>query len=257
MNWVGNWSALVAYQADDAVTHDGQSWVALATTTVALPPADPQWQLLAAKGSQGDVGPQGPQGLNGDTGLTGATGDTGPQGPQGIAGLTGGTGPQGPQGDTGLAGAPGSQGPAGPEGPTGPQGPSGDPTVLYAAQTAGASSAVTGGSVPGASLTFAVQRDGTVLDISATGGLTATAVGNGRSSTCGVTLVVDGTPLEAARVPLSGTTPYSSFAFTKRLTVNAGPAHTVALEVTVVSGNNSCDGQNAEWDKFHLYVTIR
>ena len=92
---------------DDGVTYDGQSWVAVASPLMGVPPADPFWQLLAARGAQGDPGPQGLQGEAGATGAQGPAGAVGPVGPQGVAG------PQGP------AGPPGVQGPAGPEGPAG------------------------------------------------------------------------------------------------------------------------------------------
>ena len=52
INWAGTWSATVTYQADDGVSYQGQSWVAL-RKTAAIPPPSGDWQLLAAQGGQG------------------------------------------------------------------------------------------------------------------------------------------------------------------------------------------------------------
>lgn len=151
IGWKGTWSAATAYIAQDAVYHDGETFVAkinvpagTATTNATY------WQKVAKKGAdgvdgatgpQGPTGPMGPQGDTGPAGAVGATGATGPVGPQGPAGAkgakgdtgavgaTGPTGPQGPQGLTGAKGAKGDTGPVGPTGATGPQGlqgPQGD-----------------------------------------------------------------------------------------------------------------------------------
>lgn len=142
-NWRGNWSGILAYAKNDAVSLNGSSY--MAPTDIAqgtTPPADP-WVLMAQKGDVGATGATGPQGATGATGPTGATGaqgPVGPVGPQGPVGITGNVGPAGPegavgppgpQGTAGMDGPQGANGPTGPQGvqgpagPTGPQGPAG------------------------------------------------------------------------------------------------------------------------------------
>jgi hypothetical protein len=98
----GTWSTTVSYNLNDAVTDQGQYWLAILSNTGVEPATQgmpPSWQLIAAQGSAGPAG---------------ATGPAGAQGPQGA------TGSQGPTGMTGATGAIGPIGPAGPQGPTGP-----------------------------------------------------------------------------------------------------------------------------------------
>jgi Collagen triple helix repeat (20 copies) len=115
MTFRGPWVSGIGYAADDAVFHNGASWVALQSTSSTEPSdaATTVWSKLSAKGDQGIQGVQGVQGP------IGATGPAGPQGPTGPQGLTGPAGPTGPTGPTGSTGA---QGPQGPQGPTGPAG---------------------------------------------------------------------------------------------------------------------------------------
>jgi len=70
-NWVGGWSALTRYQADDAVDHLGSSYVAVVAPVLGLPPPGTDWQLVASRGATGDQGPQGLKGDKGDQGLPG------------------------------------------------------------------------------------------------------------------------------------------------------------------------------------------
>jgi hypothetical protein len=108
LKWRGAWSSATGYTVDDAVSHNGSSWIAkLAHQNSAPTEGSANWDLLSKKGDTGDTGAAGPQGL---------------QGPKGDTGLTGAQGPAGPQGATGATGA---QGPAGPVGPQGPEGPPG------------------------------------------------------------------------------------------------------------------------------------
>ncbi len=115
MTFRGPWVSGTGYVVDDAVFHNGASWVALQATSTTEPSdaATTVWSKVAAKGDQGIQGVQGVQGP------IGATGPAGPQGPTGPQGLTGPAGPTGPTGPTGSTGA---QGPQGPQGPTGPAG---------------------------------------------------------------------------------------------------------------------------------------
>jgi collagen type VII alpha len=119
VRFLNTWLTGTPYLVDDIVTHNGQTWIALASNTNVEPGTDVlKWSLLAAKGADGATGPTGP------VGSTGAAGPTGPQGPQGVAGpggsqgLTGLAGPQGPHGDPGAPGATGSPGASGPVGMT-------------------------------------------------------------------------------------------------------------------------------------------
>ncbi len=70
-NWVGGWSALTRYQADDAVDHLGSSYVAVVAPVLGLAPPNTDWQLVASKGDTGEQGPQGLKGDQGDQGLPG------------------------------------------------------------------------------------------------------------------------------------------------------------------------------------------
>jgi len=106
LSWRGDWAGGVQYVADDAVAHDGSSWVALQASLDSAPAAGADWSLLAA-------------GATGETGETGATGPAGPAGPTGPQGPVGPSGPQGIQGFPGAQGATGAQGPVGPQGPPG------------------------------------------------------------------------------------------------------------------------------------------
>jgi hypothetical protein len=53
LNWKGPWDATVEYQADDAVSHDGSSWLALTTSTGVVPAEGANWTVVAARGEQG------------------------------------------------------------------------------------------------------------------------------------------------------------------------------------------------------------
>ena len=84
LKWRGAWSATTAYAIDDAVSHNGASWLARVATTGFAPAIESKnWDPLADKGATGATGPQGP------------AGPEGPQGPPGSAdawSLTGNTG---------------------------------------------------------------------------------------------------------------------------------------------------------------------
>src|SRR5262249_35384512 len=109
------------YNADDVVTHLGNTYVSLqGSNTGHDPSASPGFlELLAAKGDTGAPGGPGPAGPVGAQGPAGAQGIAGAQGPQGPIG------PTGPQGDAGVAGPTGPQGAIGPQGPQGVTGPIG------------------------------------------------------------------------------------------------------------------------------------
>lgn len=115
MTFRGPWVFGASYVVDDAVSHNGASWMALQATSSTEPSdaATTVWSKLSAKGEQGI---QGVQGVQGPIGATGPAGPQGPTGPQGL------TGPTGPAGATGPQGATGAQGPQGLQGPTGPAG---------------------------------------------------------------------------------------------------------------------------------------
>jgi hypothetical protein len=125
MNWRGVWSAASSYNINDAVTQDGASYIAIASSTNEMPGSGSSWQLFAAGGAVGSTGPAGATGAIGATGATGMTGTpgaSGATGPTGATGATGGTGPPGASGATGLAGATGATGATGLAGATGSTG---------------------------------------------------------------------------------------------------------------------------------------
>jgi hypothetical protein len=66
MIWRGAWSAVVAYNANDAVFYGGSAWIAVATS-IGIAPGSlaSAWSLLAQQGAPGAPGPQGPQGPQG------------------------------------------------------------------------------------------------------------------------------------------------------------------------------------------------
>ena len=130
MTWQGVWTTATSYAADDAISHNGSSYICIEehlSSASNEPPMAP-WSLVANKGNQGDQGIQGATGPQGDPGPTGPQGDQGIQGvigPVGPIGLQGDPGPQGADGATGPAGPQGDPGPPGPPGPAGPAGPAG------------------------------------------------------------------------------------------------------------------------------------
>lgn len=98
LNWRGVWSASTAYALNDAVSHNGSSYIATgAVGPTSTPPETDtaHWGVLAqgATGATGAAGPPGPQGPTGATGAQGIPGVQGPPGPTGPQGPTGGTGP--------------------------------------------------------------------------------------------------------------------------------------------------------------------
>src|SRR5699024_8179763 len=120
----GEWMSAVAYEVDDVVSYNGNSYIARnAVTSATPPPSDTaNWQI------SGGQGPAGKQGVKGDKAYPCPHGPQGPQGPQGqqvLQGMQGATGAQGPTGATGPQGKPGPQGPQGERGPQGEQGAQG------------------------------------------------------------------------------------------------------------------------------------
>lgn len=110
LNWRGAWEASGEYEAGDAVSHAGSSWIAEAPRRWVAPAPGAGWGLLAARGAAGG------------SFVVGGGGDGGGAGPAGPQGETGAQGPAGTKGDTGDAGAPGAQGPAGAGVPAGATG---------------------------------------------------------------------------------------------------------------------------------------
>lgn len=161
MSWTGEWIPAQAYEIDDAVSHQGSSYICVQAHT-AIQETEPgtgaewetYWGTLSEKGDQGPegvpgqdgqsiVGPQGEPGPQGDAGADSVVpGPEGPQGPQGEPSTI--PGPQGTPGEQGPAGedstVPGPQGPQGYQGeagadsqipgPEGPQGPQGEPSTV-------------------------------------------------------------------------------------------------------------------------------
>lgn len=91
----GPWSATVSYQARDAVSYNGSSYIAILATKNVVPTNATNWMLLAGKGASGPTGATGP------VGAVGPVGSRGPQGPPGPSGATGTPGPAGPPGPAG------------------------------------------------------------------------------------------------------------------------------------------------------------
>ncbi len=85
--WRGPWDSAAIYAANDAVSHNGNSYIGVSPNTNSDPSTSADWELLAQKGSEGTTGPQGPQGLAGETGPQGLIGDKGDKGDTGPAGV--------------------------------------------------------------------------------------------------------------------------------------------------------------------------
>jgi hypothetical protein len=100
LTWRGPWEGAVEYQVDDAVSHEGSSWIAVQASTGVPPAEGVDWSLVAAPGEPGEPGAQG---VRGETGPQGATGPQGPQGPKGDEGDKGDKGDPGPPGEVTAA----------------------------------------------------------------------------------------------------------------------------------------------------------
>ena len=78
MGWKGTWDNLTAYVAQDAVYHQGETYVARIDVPAGTAITNTTfWELVAKKGEDGAPGAQGPQGpaggvLSDPTGVTGA-----------------------------------------------------------------------------------------------------------------------------------------------------------------------------------------
>jgi hypothetical protein len=108
-NWRGTWSNGQNYAVNDAVAHDGSSYVATLDSSNKNPASESSfWSPLALKGNTGETGNAGAQGIAGTIGPTGATGATGAAGATGATGETGQQGPQGIQGVQGVQGITGA-----------------------------------------------------------------------------------------------------------------------------------------------------
>lgn len=89
--WEGAWSGATAYAVDDAVSHNGASYICTTAHTNHEPPNASYWGVLAAKGDTGAQGVQGPQGIQGVQGVAGADGAPGADGADGTNGTDGST----------------------------------------------------------------------------------------------------------------------------------------------------------------------
>ena len=102
IQWLGEWSSLTSYAANDGVGYLGSSWIANGSNLNKVPGTDPEWDLWVEKGATGATGVTGGAGATGATGVTGLTGATGP------TGVTGATGPSGPTGTGDVVGPAGA-----------------------------------------------------------------------------------------------------------------------------------------------------
>lgn len=116
----GDWESGTSYNYYDKVTHNGSTWICIATEGTSSEPAkgNAAWKEYAEKGEKGDTGATGPQGAPGKDGATGPQGPQGPQGEKGDKGDKGERGLQGLQGEKGEQGIPGKNGADGQDGRT-------------------------------------------------------------------------------------------------------------------------------------------
>ena len=75
IGWKGTWDNLTAYVAQDAVYHQGETYVARIDVPAGTAITNTTfWELVAKKGEDGAPGAQGPQGDSGPQGDTGPAG---------------------------------------------------------------------------------------------------------------------------------------------------------------------------------------
>lgn len=66
LNWRGTWSSVTAYAIRDGVLYQNQSWISKTANTNSTPTiGSPDWDLLAAKGTDGEDGVDGDDGADG------------------------------------------------------------------------------------------------------------------------------------------------------------------------------------------------
>ncbi|HEV3313104.1 MAG TPA: hypothetical protein VG815_21550 [Chloroflexota bacterium] len=132
VNWRGTWSSSTSYRTDDAVGHDGSSYLAKTGNTNALPGKSSDWTVLSMAGTNGSTilngsgEPSIDQGSVGDFYLdTSAEVLYGPKFQFCLgAGRKKRCSAVWPSAGTSLVGPPGNTGPPGDTGPPGPAGPS-------------------------------------------------------------------------------------------------------------------------------------
>ncbi len=89
LTWRGPWSATASYASDDAVSYNGNSFIAVAANANEAPGSGSSWNLLAAKGDKGDTGATGQTGAAGQNGADGKTILSGIGAPGGAVGQDG------------------------------------------------------------------------------------------------------------------------------------------------------------------------
>jgi hypothetical protein len=96
ITWRGPWASGTTYGANDAVSFNGSSFIALISSTGSEPDINlSAWQMMSSVGSTGATGSPGPTGAQGPAGAAGTAGMLGPMGstgPTGATGPVGGTG---------------------------------------------------------------------------------------------------------------------------------------------------------------------
>jgi hypothetical protein len=85
LNWKGEWNTTANYVIDDAVSHNGSSWIAKRANANVVPADGVDWAIVAQKGDTGATGVQGPQGPAGPQGAQGPPGPQGSPGPDSAA----------------------------------------------------------------------------------------------------------------------------------------------------------------------------
>ena len=73
IEWLGNWKRRHTYEKNQAVSHEGSSWLCLQETRTEPTETNRKWSLMAARGEQGE---RGEAGFSGGRGRPGADGQT-------------------------------------------------------------------------------------------------------------------------------------------------------------------------------------
>jgi hypothetical protein len=90
LNYMGDYDSLSLYNINDVVTYDGSSYVSVINLNSGLnPETEPEWSLIATKGTSGTSGNNGTSGTRGTSGTNGTTGTSGTSGTVGTSGTSG------------------------------------------------------------------------------------------------------------------------------------------------------------------------
>jgi hypothetical protein len=123
---IGEWDNTTNYLANDMVSYNGSSYIAIQDNINKIPSIEVSyWLLQSLAGSNGTSGTSGTDGTSGTSGSSGSDGTSGTSGSSGTDGTSGTSGSSGTNGTSGTSGSSGSSGTSGSSGSSGTSGSSG------------------------------------------------------------------------------------------------------------------------------------